>query len=101
MHTAALHGHIEVLRVLLDAGGNPSVMDNGGGQPIHEAARGGHVGCLELLYSRGADLSARDASGCTPLHCAASAGHVTAACWLAEVFLGSIAPHSVQRFGNS
>ena len=85
MHTAALHGHTEVLRILLDAGGNSSVMDNGGGQPIHEAAGGGHVECLELLCSRTADPNACDACGCTPLHRAASGGHVMAARWLIKV----------------
>lgn len=86
MHTAALHGHLDVLRMLLDAGGSSSLVDNGGGQPIHEAAAGGHVECLELLHSRGADPSSCDACGCTPLHRAASAGHSEAARWLLKVF---------------
>lgn len=95
MHTAALHGHVEVLRILLDAGGSSSVTDNGGGQPIHEAAGGGHVECLELLHSRGADPSARDACGCTPLHRASSAGHVVAARWLLKVC--TLIPHQIDR----
>lgn len=86
MHTAALHGHKEVLRILLAAGGNPTATDNGGNQPIHEAAAGGNVACLDLLMGVGVDLSVVDACGCSPLHRAASAGHVMAARWLIEVW---------------
>jgi ankyrin repeat protein len=86
MHTAALHGHIQVLRILLGAGGHTSLKNNGGGQSIHEVAAGGHLECLESLYSNGADPVGCDACGCTPLPRAASGGHVAAARWLIKVY---------------
>jgi ankyrin repeat protein len=83
MYTAVLHGHIQVLRILLGVGEHTSLKNNKGGQPVHEAV--GHLECLESLCSNGANPAACDACGCIPLHCAASCGHVAAARWLIKV----------------
>ncbi|XP_024525341.1 ankyrin repeat domain-containing protein 65 isoform X2 [Selaginella moellendorffii] len=82
VHTASLHGHELVLRLLLSSGADPAACDTGGSQPIHDAAAGGHVGCMELLTHLGADPNASDCAGCTPLHRGSSAGEVDAARWL-------------------
>eukprot|EP01018_Ginkgo_biloba_P024296 Gb_15529 [translate_table: standard] len=84
VHTAALNGNLEVLRLLLHFGASPIITDNGGSQPIHEAAAGGHVSIMNLLQRYGAGVNSRDGCGCTPLHHAAKGGHVDSVSWLIQ-----------------
>lgn len=61
---AALHGHAEIVRLLLDAGEDPDRYNPEGlhahGTPLHHAALGGHEEVVRLLVERGARLDIED-----------------------------------------
>lgn len=61
---AAQHGHVEVLRLLLDAGEDPNRYNPKGNHahstPLHQAALAGHDGVVRLLVERGARLDIKD-----------------------------------------
>ncbi len=83
--SAALGGHVDVTRTLIDAGANVDAMtignDEGGalfeffGTALMVAVRNGHVGVAQVLIERGADvmLSFKDMSALTE---AARLGHL-------------------------
>ena len=77
---AALRGHAESLRLLLDRGAR--LWAFGGSfrrTALHYATIEGHLGCMRLLLERGAHREARDIHGWTPLGLAAFHGRVDAA----------------------
>jgi Ankyrin repeats (many copies)/Ankyrin repeats (3 copies) len=57
-------GHVEVVRLLLDAGANPNRYNPVGGHshttPLHQAAGAGHEEVVRLLVERGADWDMKD-----------------------------------------
>ena len=61
---AADFGHIEIVRLLLDAGEDPNRYNPVGGHshttPLHQAAAGGHDEVVRLLVERGARLDLKD-----------------------------------------
>ena len=61
---AAQLGHTEVVRVLLDAGGDPNRFNPPGTHshtpPIHQAVAAGHLDVVKLLVERGARLDIKD-----------------------------------------
>ena len=61
---AADFGHIEIVRLLLDAGEDPNRYNPVGGHshttPLHQAAGGGHDEVVRLLVERGARLDLKD-----------------------------------------
>ena len=61
---AAQHGHPEIVRLLLDAGEDPSRYNPEGNHPhstpLHQAVVGGHEAVVRLLVERGARLDLRD-----------------------------------------
>jgi hypothetical protein len=61
---AAQLGHGEVVRVLLDAGGDPNRFNPPGthshSPPIHQAVAAGHLDVVKLLVERGARLDIKD-----------------------------------------
>ena len=61
---AAQHGHAEVVRLLLDAGEDPSRYNPEGyhahATPLHQAVCSGHVDVVRLLVEHGARLDIRD-----------------------------------------
>lgn len=49
LHIAALHGHKEIVELLLANGANVNVKDSEGRTPFDEAIRRGHEDVFELL----------------------------------------------------
>jgi hypothetical protein len=76
---ASQYGHLEIVRLLLDAGEDPNRFNPVGGHshstPLHQAAGNGHLNVVELLIERGAKLDVKDILfGGTPAGWAAYAG---------------------------
>lgn len=61
---ASQHGHVEIVRLLLDAGEDPNRYGPVGGHshatPLHQAALAGHEDVVRLLVDRGARLDIED-----------------------------------------
>ncbi len=61
---AAQLGHLEVVRILLDAGEDPNRYNPPGmhahGTPLHHAVAAGHEAVVRLLVERGADVTIKD-----------------------------------------
>jgi ankyrin repeat protein len=77
---AASLGHVDVVRLLLDAGEDPDRYNPADGHshttPLHQAALAGHEAVVRLLVERGARLDIKDTIyESTPLGWAEHAGH--------------------------
>lgn len=61
---ACQHGHVDVARLLLDAGEDPDRHNPEGlhahSTPLHQAALAGHLGVVRLLVERGVRIDIRD-----------------------------------------
>ncbi len=84
LSAAARNGDVEVMQLLLQAGGQPNVtgrsaVDGRSGRtPLHEAAETGNIDMMRLLLQAGGRPDASTQSGRTPLHKAAESGSVDA-----------------------
>src|SRR5262245_30908102 len=70
LHCAAWHGHVDVAKILLDAGADVNdhnQNDHWGTTPLHAAAHGDQKAVAALLIEHGADIHAKNPSGRTPL----------------------------------
>ena len=79
IHSAAAHRDseisLELVRMLLEGGANPNVVQAGGWTPLHQAAAHGRGEIAKLLVERGASLDAKSDDGRTPLEMARAKGH--------------------------
>lgn len=78
LHISCFLGLLSIVEILLNAGGDPFMLDSQGLSPIHYAIRSGHLGVLEFIYQRMSSSSKRDrvvkacaSNNRTPLHQAA------------------------------
>lgn len=63
---AVSHGHIEIVRLLLDRGASSKTVGHEvDTTPLHQV---NDLEIAKLLISRGADVNARDETGCQPIH---------------------------------
>ncbi|CAI7864977.1 unnamed protein product [Closterium sp. NIES-53] len=76
LHYAAAQGRAELLRVLIQRGGNVNSLDCLQKTPLHFAATAADSVVAEILLEKGADASALDASGLTSLEYAVRYGSV-------------------------
>lgn len=74
LNAAAAANHLDVCRLLLEAGADPNSRQAGGYVPLHAAAQNGNRPLAELLLERGADRASMTDDGRTPLDLARAAG---------------------------
>ncbi|XP_071965185.1 ankyrin repeat domain-containing protein 66-like [Antedon mediterranea] len=75
LHWAAIKGHAECTRVLLDNGADPRMATESGWTAAHFAAEIGKVGVLRVLQKFKAPMNMQDNSGDTPRDIAQLYGH--------------------------
>ena len=68
LHYAAEHGHIMILRALLDYNANISAPSRSGKVALHIAAMHGRINIATELLKRGAEIMRETAEGKSPLH---------------------------------
>ena len=73
---AVKEGHLEVVRLLLEAGADKDAANTDGSTALFFAAQNGHLEVVRLLLEAGADKDAADTDGWTALHIAAQEGHL-------------------------
>ncbi len=73
LHTAATAGHVEIARLLLDAGADVDGPDIDRSTPLDVAALRSQPEMVDFLIARGADVNHQDNNGACPLSFAASA----------------------------
>lgn len=74
LHWAALKGHVEVLEMLLNKGGNIKALDRNKYSLLHYAAQEGRQEMVAYLLERRLDPKATSEGGDTPLHCVGQGG---------------------------
>jgi ankyrin repeat protein len=57
LHVAANHGHLEIVKLLLDAGADINRKSKSGETPLHLAVTKNHIDVVKCLLVRGADYS--------------------------------------------
>ena len=63
LQVASLDGKSEAVDILLRAGANPDIVNDGGNTALHMASRNGQVKCVELLCTAGANLDILNEAG--------------------------------------
>lgn len=85
VHAAAASRNLEILRAVLEAGGDPNVPQQQGFRPLHEAATHANREMAELLLKHGADPRLANEAGKNSLDLARTNGHAAFAEWLMGV----------------
>ncbi|KAM9239070.1 CARD- and ANK-domain containing inflammasome adapter protein-like [Leptosomus discolor] len=75
LHVAATHGHLTIMKYLINKGAKIDVNDRKGRTPLHRAAEKGHSDAVKVLLRFGAYMYSLDTDGKTPLHLAAQNNH--------------------------
>ena len=71
---AALRGHDDAVKVLLENGADVGLTDITNSSALHVAAGYGRLKIVRMLLEAKVDVNGRDAGGSTPLHVAAQQG---------------------------
>lgn len=87
LHLACSKKHIDIVKLLLDAGASPRVKDKNGQLPLHRVCAIGSIPILKLLCdSHKSPVNANDCNNWTPLHHALSEGHGEIAVMLVQEY---------------
>lgn len=70
-----LLGHLEVTRLLLDRGANPTIINNEGFTPLSLAANQGHLEIIKHLLENGVAAATSSEYRKKALDCATTKGH--------------------------
>ncbi|XP_004610982.1 ankyrin repeat and EF-hand domain-containing protein 1 [Sorex araneus] len=81
---ASREGVIEIVRGILERGGDVNIFDFNRYHAAHFAAKGGHFDILRLLFAYGGDLGLIAMDGNTPLHHAAMGGFADCCRYVAQ-----------------
>jgi ankyrin repeat protein len=76
LNEAADHGHIEIVKYLLDRGADIETPSVGGWSPLLSAAESGHSDIVKLLLDRGAIRDKRTEDEFTALYASCQKGHI-------------------------
>lgn len=82
VHAAAASRNLDILRAVLEAGGDPNVPQQQGFVPLHEAATNGNREMAELLMKHGANPRLANEAGKTSIDLATDKGHSELAAYL-------------------
>jgi ankyrin repeat protein len=83
LHAAVAGGKLEIVKAVLEAGGDPNAQQQAGFRAIHEAGIKANRALAELLLAHGADPSLPNDAGTTAMDLAREKGHAAFADWLA------------------
>lgn len=83
LHAAVAGGKLEIVKAVLEAGGDPNAQQQAGFRAIHEAGIKANRPLAELLIAHGADPSLPNDAGTTAIDLAREKGHAEFADWLA------------------
>eukprot|EP00794_Sanderia_malayensis_P018856 gene18855-20756_t len=72
LHRASYNGKLEVIKTLIESGGDVLARTNDGWQPLHCACRWNELDAALLLLENHADINSQTNGGQTPLHLAAT-----------------------------
>ncbi|XP_054552370.1 ankyrin repeat and EF-hand domain-containing protein 1 isoform X2 [Talpa occidentalis] len=81
---ASREGVTELVRGILERGGEVNAFDNDRRQAAHFAAKGGYFDILKLLFAYNGDMGLIAMSGNTPLHLAAMGGYADCCKYIAQ-----------------
>jgi len=85
LETASGMGNASLVKLLLESGADPNIVNSKGMSPLQMAAYSGHLEIAATLIQAGADVNARDQEyGYTALAAAASRGHLSVSLLLLE-----------------
>jgi ankyrin repeat protein len=73
--TAAVYGHIDSIKKIIEEGADINMTDNDGDSPLHRACLSSREQAVSFLISHGATVNSRSNNGQSPLHYAAYAGN--------------------------
>jgi uncharacterized protein len=82
LHAAVAGGKLEIVKAVLEAGGDPNAQQQAGFRAIHEAGIKANRALAELLIAHGADPSLPNDAGTTAIDLAREKGHAEFADWL-------------------
>jgi ankyrin repeat protein len=85
LHRAAMEGHTETARALLELGADVNGADDLGQRPLHWAADAGHMDTICLLIEKGAQVNAENCEGDTAADWAAREGRTEAETFLRKL----------------
>jgi hypothetical protein len=98
LQLAAYYGHIDAVRILLQADSEDNAVSAGNlDTALHLAAQAGHEQIVRSLLHHGADLEARNAAGLTALQIAVEERHTS----VVDVLIEQVAEGKPQPFPQS
>lgn len=82
LHAAVAGRNLEIVKAILEAGGNPNAQQQAGFRPMHDAGANANRALAELLLRHGADPSLTNDDGKSAIDLAREKGHAEFADWL-------------------